>query len=142
MRQYRKSACLSIEIRNQFALQRCNHIFQNELALFESANAQLVNHRVMLQSADKVVEVSVTDTQLAQILELLKRFRIDFVGHSAMLLAVRQQRQPVPVHGSDDEKGGVEHVRFRIIFHRFAVECHDASTGLFDDRLGRCGVPL
>jgi hypothetical protein len=33
----------------------------------------------------------VTDAQLAQSVELFKGFSIDFVGHFAMLLVVRQQ---------------------------------------------------
>ena len=95
---------LSVEIRNQFALERRNHVFQDELALLESAYAQLINHRVMLQPDDKIIEIPVTDAQLPQMLKLLKRLSIDFVRHSTMLLAVRQQCQPVPVGGSDDEK--------------------------------------
>jgi len=53
-----------IQIGNHFALECRDHVFQQEFALLEPADAQLIDHWVVLQAIDKVVEVPVTDSQL------------------------------------------------------------------------------
>ena len=59
-----------------------------------------------------------------------------------MLPADRQQRQPVAVMWADDEEVRVQDRLFRVVFHRLAVQCHDAAAGLFDNRLRGRGIPF
>lgn len=59
-----------------------------------------------------------------------------------MLLAVRQQRQPIPIGRADDDKPRIQNVFLFIIGQGFTIQSDYGSTGLFDDRLGRCRVPL
>lgn len=81
---------LGVEIRNHVALKIYDHIFQEQFPFLESSYAKLVDHGVVLQAINKVVEISMTDAQLSQTIELPKRFSVDLVGHLTMLLAVRQ----------------------------------------------------
>ena len=89
---------LRVQIRNQLTLERSDHVFEKQLALFEAANAELIHHWVVLKPVDQIVEVSVTDAQLTESFEFFEAFGFDFVGHfDIMLLAVGQQRQPITV---------------------------------------------
>lgn len=133
---------LSVQIRNQFTFKRHDHVFQQQLAFLQAPDSQLVDHRVMLQSVDQVIEVPVTNPQFSQPVEHLKRFGIDFIRHSVMLLAVSQRRQPVFIAGSNDKKMRVQDVLFCIVFHRLTVERHDPAASLFDHCLGGRGVPF
>lgn len=69
-----------IEVRDEFAFHRSDHVFDQKLALFQATNSQLVNHRVVLQAIDQVVKISVTDPQLAKSFQLFKGLGINFVG--------------------------------------------------------------
>ena len=83
--------CVSgIHVRDELALEHGDHVLKQQLALLESADAELVHHGVVLQAIDQVVEISVTYPEFTQSLEFCKRLSIDLVGHQAMLLAVRQ----------------------------------------------------
>ena len=44
-------------------------------------NAELVDHRVVLEPVDKVVEVAVADAQLTQPLQVFEGLSVDFLGH-------------------------------------------------------------
>lgn len=57
---------LRIEIGYKLAFQRSDHVLDQEFALFQATNSQLVNHRVVLQAVDQVVKVPMTDPQLAK----------------------------------------------------------------------------
>jgi hypothetical protein len=53
-----------LHVRNEFALQRHDHVLEQELALLEPADTELIDHGVVLQAVDQVVEVPVTDAEL------------------------------------------------------------------------------
>ena len=72
---------LRVQIRNQLTLKRRDHVLDQEFALFQAANAQLIHHRIMLQPIDQVVEISMADAQLAQPIKSLEAFGVDFLGH-------------------------------------------------------------
>ena len=71
----------SVQVWYQLALERRDHVLDQEFAFLQAPDTQLIDHRVVLQPVNQVVEISVTDAQFTQSVEILERLSIDFVGH-------------------------------------------------------------
>lgn len=52
-----------VQIRYQFTFEPNNHVLQDQSPFFQPANSQLVDHGIVGQAVNQVVEISVTDTK-------------------------------------------------------------------------------
>ena len=63
-------------------------------------------------------------------------------GVCLRVLKVLRDADPVVIIGADDHKVGIQHTLFFVVTQRVTVELQDLAAGLFDNGLGRGGVPL
>ena len=70
-----------IHVRDKFTLERRNHVLKYKSTLLESSNPELVDHGIMRQRVDQVVEVAVRDAQFPQLFKLLEGLGVDFAAH-------------------------------------------------------------
>ena len=61
-----------VEIWNQFTFHSNDHVFKDQSPFFQPADSQLVNHGIMGQAVNQIIEISVTYAQFAEPRELLK----------------------------------------------------------------------
>src|SRR5690349_21373240 len=72
-------AVSGVEIGDQLALEAGDLILEDELALLETLELQLVGLEVERQPRDHLVEVAMGDTQLPQLFHVLEKLAIDVV---------------------------------------------------------------
>jgi len=80
-----------VHIGNERTLKSRDRVFERKPAFFQSSNAQLVDHGVVRQFVDQVVEIAVIDTQLTESRKLLETLRIDFVTHESLPKETNEQ---------------------------------------------------
>src|SRR5512137_1414511 len=68
-----------VEVRDQLALEASDLVLEQELALFQPAQLDLVHVEVQLQAMNYVVEVAVLDAQAPQSVQVLERLGVDVV---------------------------------------------------------------
>ena len=72
---------LRVQIRNQFTLQPYDHVFKDQSPFFQPAYTQLVDHGIMGQAVNQIIEVSVTYAQFSEPRKLLKGLGIYLFTH-------------------------------------------------------------
>ena len=94
----------SVQVRDQLALEPRDLVLEDQLALLEALELQLVGLEVERQARNDLVEVAMRDAQLTQLFNVLEKLAIDVVliFDFAHRLAVR----PLETMGDRLETGG------------------------------------
>ena len=74
-----KSCLHSVQIRDQLAFEPRDLVLEDQLALLEALQLQLIGLEVERQARDDLVEVAMRDAQLAQLFNVLEKLAIDVV---------------------------------------------------------------
>src|SRR5687767_14686913 len=68
-----------VEVRDQLALEAGDLVLEHELALLEALDLQLIGLEIERQPGDDLVEVPMSDAQLAELFNVLEKLAIDVV---------------------------------------------------------------
>jgi len=72
---------LGVEIWDQLTFHPYDHVFKDQSPFFQPADTQLIDHGVMGQAVDQIIEISVTYAQFTEPRKLLKGLGIYFLAH-------------------------------------------------------------
>ena len=70
-----------IQVRNKFTLHSYDHVFKDQSPFFKPADTQLIDHGIMGQAVNQIIEVTVTYAQFPEPRKLLKGLGIYFFTH-------------------------------------------------------------
>src|ERR1700720_1597884 len=68
-----------VEIRDQLALQARDLILEHELALLQALHLQLIHVQIERQTGDDLIEITMFDAQLTQLLHVAEQLAVDVV---------------------------------------------------------------
>lgn len=72
---------LRVQIRYQLTFHPNDHVFKDQSPFFQPADTQLIDHGIMGQAVNQIIEVSVTYAQFPEPRKLLKGLGIYFLTH-------------------------------------------------------------